>query len=90
MNRVTFFTKSDCSLCRSALYVVERVRKRMAFELECVDISAEGRERWFEAYQHDIPVVHLNGHEIFRHRVSEQTLVRHLKKATLAERDCAT
>lgn len=90
MNRVTFFTKSDCSLCRSALYVVERVRKRMAFELECLDISAQGQERWLEAYRHDIPVVHLNGREIFRHRVSEQTLERHLKEATQAERNCGT
>ena len=74
MNRITFFTKPDCSLCRGALYVIERVRTHSPFELERVDISAQGNERWFDAYRHDIPVVHLNGEEIFRHRVDERRL----------------
>ncbi|MHC4698570.1 MAG: glutaredoxin family protein [Planctomycetota bacterium] len=74
MNRITFFTKPDCSLCRSALYVIERVRTHTPFELERVDISAPGNERWFDAYRHDIPVVHLNGEEIFRHHVDERRL----------------
>jgi hypothetical protein len=42
--------------------------------LERVDISAPGNERWFDAYRHDIPVVHLNGEEIFRHHVDERRL----------------
>ncbi len=71
MNRITFFTKPDCSLCRSALYVIKRVRARTPFELDCVDISAPGNEKWFEAYHSDIPVVHLNGREIFRQRIDE-------------------
>ncbi len=74
MNRITFFTKPDCSLCRSALYVIERVRVQIPFDLETVDISAEGKEKWFEAYRDHIPVVHLNGEEIFRHRVDERCL----------------
>ncbi len=74
MNQITFFTKSDCSLCRSALYVIERVRTHAPFELNCVDISAPGNEEWSEAYRNDIPVVHLNGREIFRHRVDERRL----------------
>ena len=81
MNRVTFFTKSDCSLCRSALYVIERVRRSEPFELEQVDISAAGNEAWFAAYHHDIPVIHLNGKEIFRHRVDERRLREALKQA---------
>ncbi len=57
MNRVTFFTKPDCTLCRSALFVVEKVRRTTTFELELIDISEPGQEKWFEAYKHDIPVV---------------------------------
>lgn len=70
MNRVTLFTKSECSLCNGALFELERVRSRFDFELELVDITAAGQESWFAAYQHDIPVVHLNGKEVFRHRVN--------------------
>lgn len=72
MIRITFFTKPDCTLCHGALYVVERVRAKYSFELEMIDISAPGQERWFETYGDDIPVVHLNGREIFRHRVDER------------------
>lgn len=74
MNRITFFTKPDCSLCHSALYVVERVRRRMPFELEIVDIFARGNQEWLEAYREHIPVVHLDGAEVFRHRVDEREL----------------
>ena len=61
MTRVTFFTKPDCTLCKSALYVIERVRTRVPFALERIDISAPGNQRWFDLYKHDIPVVHVNG-----------------------------
>jgi glutaredoxin len=80
MNRVTFFTKSDCSLCRSALYVIERVRTQTPFELTCVDISAPGNEKWFDAYKNDIPVVHLNGREVFRHQLHERRFRELLEK----------
>lgn len=72
--KITFFTKPDCTLCDGAMYVIKRVRTTVAFEIESVDITAPGNERWFEAYRHDIPVVHLNGTEIFRHRVGEREL----------------
>lgn len=74
MSVVTFFTKPDCTLCRAALYVVKRVRVNVPFDLEIVDISATGSEKWWDAYRNDIPVVHLNGEEIFRHRVDERRL----------------
>ena len=36
MKRVTFFTKPECTLCRGALFVIERVRQRLPFDLEIV------------------------------------------------------
>ncbi len=76
--RITFFTKPECSLCDAALYVIERVRRHIPFELETVDISAAENERWHTLYRDHIPVVHLDGTEIFRHRVDERTLRRML------------
>ncbi len=78
---VTFFTKRDCGLCRSALYVVEKVRRTIPFELRIVDISAPGQESWREQYREHIPVVHLDGREIFRHRVDERRLRALLREA---------
>ncbi len=79
MQRITFFTKEDCTLCNAAMYVVERVRRKIPFYLETIDITAAGQERWFELYKDHIPVVHLDGEEIFRHRVDERTLREHLE-----------
>lgn len=74
MHRVTFFTKEDCELCRAAWFVIQRVRAAAPFETEIVDITRPQHRRWQEAYRNDIPVVHLNGREIFRHRVDEARL----------------
>lgn len=84
MNRITFFTKPDCSLCRGAMYVVSRVRNDHHFELDVVDISSAGNEKWAEAYRDHIPVIHLNGREIFRHRVDEKRLREWLAKSESA------
>lgn len=74
LQRVTFFTKPECSLCDGALFVIRRVQAQIPFELESVDITAPGNEEWFKAYRNDIPVVHLDEKEIFRHRVNERRL----------------
>ena len=81
MNRVTFFTKPECQLWDAALFVVEKVRQAHAFELERVDISAAGNEAWADRYGQHIPVVHLNGQEIFRHRVDERRFRALMRRA---------
>jgi len=47
-----------------------------------VDITAEGNEHWYELYKHDIPVVHVDGTEIMRHKVFEQALLDVLEIAS--------
>ncbi|NOT00120.1 MAG: glutaredoxin family protein [Phycisphaerales bacterium] len=74
MNKVTFFTKDCCPLCESAWFVVERLRGRLPFDVEKIDITDPGNRRWYAMYCNDIPVIHLNGREVFRHRVSERRL----------------
>ena len=74
MNRITFFTGANCTLCRAALHVIDKVRRQTDFELDIVDISAPGNEQLSKAYHDEIPVIHLNGNEIFRRGVNEQRL----------------
>ncbi len=76
MHRVTFFSRPECSLCRAAWFVVQRVRARVPFDVDVIDISTPGNESWLEAYKNDIPVVHLNEREVFRHRIDERSFVR--------------
>lgn len=80
MNKITLFTKNDCGLCGGVLFVIQKVRRAIPFDLELVDITAPGQEAWLDAYENDIPVVHLNDQEIFRHRIDEASLRRLLKK----------
>lgn len=54
--------------------MIRKLRGRFGFEVERVDISAAGNERWYGLYCNDIPVVHIDGKEAFRHRVSERAL----------------
>lgn len=43
--------------------------------MEEIDITAVGNKEWFEKYKYDIPVIHLNGQEIMRHRVFDKVLL---------------
>ncbi len=81
MHHVTFFTKDECSLCSAAWYVIQRVRAKIDFEVRRIDITAAGHEHWLDLYGNDIPVVHLNGKEVFRHRVDERRF-RELLRST--------
>jgi len=74
--KISFFTKDDCELCDAAWFVVARVARRFDVVVERVDIEAPGNEHWRQMYVNDIPVVHLDGREVFRHRVDEKVLRR--------------
>ena len=79
MNKVTFFTKACCPLCDSAWFVIKKLRQRIEFDLERIDITDPKHTKWFGLYCNDIPVVHINGTEVCRHRVSERALRRRLQ-----------
>ncbi|HRX83529.1 MAG TPA: glutaredoxin family protein [Phycisphaerae bacterium] len=71
---LTFFTKPECSLCDAAWFVVQKVASAQGVPVEKVDISQPQAEAWRQRYAEHIPVVHLDGVEIFRHRVDERKL----------------
>ena len=80
--KIVFFTRADCPLCDAAWFVVRRVAGRFDATVERVDIESAGNEKWRRMYRNDIPVVHLEGREVFRHRVNERELGRLLKQCT--------
>lgn len=47
-------------------------------QYEEVYIDAPGNEQWKELYQHDIPVIHINGLYAMKHRVNEKLLAEKL------------
>jgi glutaredoxin len=70
--KVTLYGRPGCHLCEDALAVIERVRARVPFELEQRDIEAD--EEWFKRYLERIPVVELDGHEVFELFIDQQQL----------------
>jgi glutaredoxin len=76
MPRLTLYTKPDCSLCDAAAAALARVRERVAFDLEVVDISPDPELR--AGYGERIPVVLVDGELVFEYEVDEQALEHRL------------
>ena len=80
MARVTLYGKPGCHLCETARAVVERVRADHDFELQEVDVSLDpvlhGR------YGERIPVLELDGEELFEFFVQERPLRERLDRVS--------
>ena len=73
---MTLYGKPGCHLCDDAREVVERVRAEHPFDLREVDVSLDpGLNR---EYGERIPVLAVNGEELFDFFVEEAVLVERL------------
>jgi glutaredoxin len=73
---VTLYTRPGCHLCDDALAVLERVRAEVPFDLEARDIERD--DELLRRYLERIPVVVLDGEEVFEFFVNEGELRRRL------------
>ena len=78
--RVTLYSKPDCHLCEIAKERIANVRRSTAFELDTVDITSD--PVLYARYQERIPVVYLEGKEVFAYRISEKILTQKLREMT--------
>jgi glutaredoxin len=77
MRRVTLYGKPGCCLCDQARAAVAGVRAEHPFELEEVDVSTDpGLQR---EYGERIPVLALDGRELFELHVDAGELARELQ-----------
>lgn len=67
MKRVVLYSKSGCHLCDVAMETIELIRQQTAFELSVVDIQSD--PQLYERYRYQVPVVCIDGEEVFRHYV---------------------
>ena len=72
MRRVVLYSRPGCHLCDVAREQIGRVRERHPFDFEEVDIS--GDDAMESAYGLRIPVVTLDGNEVFETSVDERDL----------------
>jgi glutaredoxin len=70
--KVTLYSKPGCHLCEDVHAVLMEVQREIPFELDVRDISKS--RKLIEAYGLDIPVVTIDGHETFRHRLTADEL----------------
>jgi len=69
---VTLYGRPGCHLCDEARAALLRVRADVPFELREIDI--DGDDELFKRYLERIPVVSLNGEELFDFEVDEAAL----------------
>ena len=73
---VTLYGRPDCHLCEEARDALLRVRAEAPFELREIDIERD--DELFRRYLERIPVVSLDGEELFELEVDEAALRRRL------------
>jgi len=73
---VTLYGRPGCHLCDDARVVLERIRAEHPFDLRERDITTD--DALHRAYLERIPVVTLDGEELFEHFVDEAELRRRL------------
>jgi glutaredoxin len=76
--KITLYGKPGCHLCQTARTVVERVRAEHGFELEEVDVSIDPLLN--ARYGERIPVLELDGEELFEFFVQEASLRERLDR----------
>ena len=76
MRTVTLYSRPGCHLCDEARAALERVRARAPFALDEVDIEAD--DALHARYLERIPVVALDGEELFDYFVDEEALARRI------------
>ena len=72
MTTVTLYGRPGCHLCEEALAVVHRVRADVPFDLHERDIEAD--DALLRAYLERIPVIAVDGEELFELFVDEDAL----------------
>jgi glutaredoxin len=76
VTEVVLYGKPDCHLCDDARAVLERVRAELPFALREQDITLD--DALHRAYLERIPVVAIDGEEVFDFFVEEGELRRRL------------
>ena len=74
--RVRLYTRAGCCLCDQAKRVLLDARRSAAFEYEELDIDAD--PDLVERYNHEVPVVAINGIKAFKYTVDMNEFLKKL------------
>ncbi len=79
MKTLVLFTRQGCHLCDVAHEALERLRPALGFELCVLDLDKEAPPDKREAYDHEVPVIELEGRKVMKYHVDEARLARLLQ-----------
>ncbi len=82
MSTVTLYGRPGCHLCDDARVALQRLRARFGFALEEVDITTD--DALHRRYLERIPVIALDGEELFDFFVDEAALAERLRETERA------
>jgi glutaredoxin len=82
MSTITVYGRDGCHLCEDALAVVRRVAADLAVEVRTVDIEAD--PALLRAYMERIPVIAVDGAEVYDFYVDEGDLRARLARVDRA------
>jgi len=77
MRTVTVYSRPECHLCDEAMAALRSLQGELGFELEELDITTD--DALLRAYFERIPVIALDGEELFDHFVQESALRERLE-----------
>lgn len=75
---VTLFTRKGCHLCEQTAKVIEQAQRESGFTLDLVDIDGDPGTR--DRYDERVPVVAVDGDEIFWGNIDPRSLLERLKQ----------
>jgi len=74
---VTLYTRQGCCLCDTARSVLQEARRQADFDYQEFDIDSDAELRI--KYHEEVPVIAINGADIFRYAVDLNEFLRRLK-----------
>jgi glutaredoxin len=80
--RVTVYHADGCHLCERALAQVRALREELGFELD--EVAIDGDAELEARYREWLPVVEIDGEQVFTYHVHEEAFRRRLTAAQSA------
>jgi len=74
---VIIYTRPGCHLCDEAKQAIQAARCPDEYTLNEIDIESDSN--LLRRYRHDIPVITINGVEVFRHRLTPEEFRRAIR-----------
>jgi len=73
---VTLYSRPGCHLCEEARTALERAQRRAPFEIDEINIELD--DVLHARYLERIPVVAIDGEELFDYTIDEESLIRRI------------